>query len=80
MHRTLILRLAGATLLAGGLAACDPGYQTGLSPDVQRAGAGALVGAGVTKIVDGDVATGALIGAAGGAICDDVGVCQQRTY
>ena len=32
------------------------------------------------KIIDGDVGTGALIGAAGGALCDDAGVCQSRGY
>ena len=30
----------------------------------------------VAKALDEKVATGALIGAAGGALCDDVGVCQ----
>lgn len=78
MQKSLIIRLSGAALLVGGLAACDPNYQTGLAPDVTRAGGGALAGAAVAKIVDGDVATGALIGAAGGALCDDLGVCQQR--
>lgn len=38
----------------------------------------ALAGAVVAKAIDGDVATGALIGAAGGALCDDAGVCQRR--
>jgi hypothetical protein len=50
----------------------------GISPDAQRAAGGAVAGAVVAKAIDGDVATGALIGAAGGALCDDAGVCQRR--
>ena len=38
---------------------------------------GALAGAVVAKAVDGNVATGALIGGAAGALCDDAGVCVQ---
>ncbi|GLK65927.1 hypothetical protein F8A10_11575 [Paracoccus kondratievae] len=80
MQTSVLLRLSGAVLLVAGLAACDQGYgtATGLSPDAQRAAGGALAGAAVAKIVDGDVATGALIGAAGGALCDDAGVCQRN--
>lgn len=77
MQSSTFIRLSVAALLAGGLSACAQGYQTGLSPDVQRAGGGALAGAAAAKILDGDVATGALAGAALGAVCDDVGVCQQ---
>ncbi|CAM3022243.1 hypothetical protein SAMN04488021_103117 [Paracoccus aminovorans] len=80
MQNSVILRLSAAALLVGGLAACDQGYGSGLSPDAQRAAGGALAGAAVAKIVDGNVGTGALIGAAGGALCDDVGVCQSRGY
>ena len=69
--------LAGVALLAAGVSACAPGYQTGLSADTQRAAGGALAGAVVAKALDEKVATGALIGAAGGALCDDVGVCAQ---
>lgn len=77
MQTALFLRLSGVALLAVGLSACAQGYQTGLSPDAQRAAGGALAGAVVAKALDERVATGALIGAAGGALCDDVGVCQQ---
>ncbi|WP_347266766.1 hypothetical protein [Paracoccus sp. (in: a-proteobacteria)] len=77
MQNSVILRLAGAVLLFGGLSACDP-YTGGVSPDAQRAAGGAVAGAVIAKAVDGDVATGALIGAAGGALCDDAGVCQRR--
>lgn len=82
MQKSVILRLSGAVLLVAGLAACDQGYGggMGLSPDAQRAAGGALAGAAVAKIIDGDVGTGALIGAAGGALCDDAGVCQSRGY
>lgn len=78
MQKSVILRLSGAVLLVAGLAACEQGYGGGISPDAQRAAGGALAGAAVAKIIDGDVATGALIGAAGGALCDDAGVCQRR--
>ncbi|RDW12523.1 hypothetical protein [Paracoccus thiocyanatus] len=80
MQKSVILRLSGAVLLVAGLAACEQGYGGGatLSPDAQRAAGGALAGAAVAKIIDGDVGTGALIGAAGGALCDDAGVCQRR--
>ena len=75
MQKSVALSLAGAVLLVAGLSACDG---SGLSPDTQRAAGGAVAGAVVAKAIDGDVATGALIGAAGGALCDDAGVCQRR--
>ena len=75
MQKSVALRLAGAVLLVAGLSACDGSE---LSPDTQRAAGGAVAGAVVAKAIDGDVATGALIGAAGGALCDDAGVCQRR--
>ena len=75
MQKSFILRACGAVLLVGTVAACQPGYGTGISPDAQRAAGGAVAGAVVAKALDEKVATGALIGAAGGALCDDVGVC-----
>ena len=78
MRTSFIFRIAGVALVSAGLAACAPGYQTGLSPDVQRAAGGALAGAVVAKAVDGNVATGALIGGAAGALCEDAGVCVQQ--
>lgn len=80
MQKSVILRLSGAALLIAGLAACESSPYGGstLSPDAQRAAGGALAGAAVAKILDEDAATGALIGAAGGALCDDAGVCQRR--
>ncbi len=77
MQTSVILRLSGAVLLVAGLAACDP-YTGGITPDAQRAAGGAVAGAVIAKAVDGNVGTGALIGAAGGALCDDAGVCQRR--
>lgn len=79
MQKSFFLRVCGAALLVAGVAACQPGYGTGLglSADTQRAAGGAVAGAVVAKALDEEVATGALIGAAGGALCDDVGVCAQ---
>lgn len=58
------LWIAGA-VMALGLSAC--GYT-----DFQRAGTGAAAGALAAAATDNDVATGALVGGAGGALCDDV--------
>ncbi len=74
------LRLTGAALLLLGLSACaSNGYNTGLTPDAQRAAGGAVAGAVIAKAIDEDVGTGAALGGAAGALCDDVGVCQ-RSY
>lgn len=81
MQKSILLRVSAAVLLVAGLSACESnGYGGGatLTPDAQRAAGGALAGAVVAKVIDGNVATGALIGAAGGALCDDAGVCQRR--
>lgn len=80
MQKSTLLRGSGALLLVAGLAACESNGYGGstLSPDAQRAAGGALAGAVVAKAIDGNVGTGALIGAAGGALCDDAGVCQRR--
>lgn len=77
MQTNLILRLSAVALLAAGVSACAPGYGTGLSPDTQRAAGGAVAGAVLAKALDENVATGALIGGAAGALCDDAGVCAQ---
>ena len=80
MQTSSILRLAGVALVAAGVSACAPGvgYQTGLSADTQRAAGGAVAGAVIAKALDEDIATGALIGGAAGALCDDAGVCVQQ--
>lgn len=77
MQTSFILRLAGVAVLAAGVSGCAQGYATGLSADTQRAAGGAVAGAVVAKALDEDVATGALIGGAAGALCDDAGVCVQ---
>jgi len=43
--------------------------------DLERAGIGAATGAVAAAAFDGNIATGALVGAAGGALCDDVRLC-----
>lgn len=78
MQTSIFFRLAGISLVAAGLSACASGYQTGLTPDAQRAAGGALAGAAIAEILDEDVATGAALGGAAGALCDDAGVCQRR--
>ncbi|MRX50070.1 hypothetical protein GI374_06305 [Paracoccus sp. S-4012] len=73
----LRLTVAGAALAV--LGACTQGpYGQQLSPDVQRAAGGAIAGGVIAKALDEDVATGAAIGGIGGALCDDLGVCQRR--
>ena len=47
-----------------------------LEDDGERAMAGAIAGALVADALDENVAAGAAIGAAGGALCDDAGVCN----
>lgn len=78
MQKSVLFRIGGISAMVLGLAACDPNMQTGLSPDAQRAAGGAVAGAVVARALNENVATGAAIGAAGGALCDDVGVCQRR--
>ncbi len=71
MQKTLFTRLAGIALVSLTLAACAQ-----MSNDERRALGGAAVGAGVAAATDESIAAGAAIGAAGGALCDDVGICQ----
>ena len=79
MQKSVTIRLAGLVLVAAGLSACAPSYPGGgISPDAQRAAGGAVAGAVSAKALDEDLATGAAIGAVGGALCDDAGVCQRR--
>jgi hypothetical protein len=60
-----ITALFAATLAVSGCVASD----------LERAGVGALaVGAG-TALLGGSVATGVLVGATAGALCDDVNLC-----
>lgn len=58
------------------LTACA-GYNSTVTPDAQRAAAGAVAGAVVAKALDENIAAGAALGATAGALCDDAGVCTQ---
>lgn len=79
MTTSMLTRTAAGAFLLLGLAACDQGYgMGGISPDAQRAAGGAVAGAVIAKALDEDIATGAAVGAVGGALCDDAGVCQRR--
>jgi hypothetical protein len=59
-----------ATLLAAALALSGC-----VTSDLERAGIGAVAGGVTAAAVNGSVGTGILIGAAGGALCDDAGLC-----
>ncbi len=65
MSKTLAI-VAFASVL--GLAACG-------DTDLERGLSGAAIGAVTAEALGGDAATGALIGGAGGVLCDDVGRC-----
>jgi len=64
-----IKHLALVAILITPLSAC-------LDNDVERAAAGAVAGAVIADVTNGSVLTGAVIGAAGGALCDDVKLCK----
>ena len=78
MQTKTSLRIAGALLAVVALAACQQGPYggAGMSPDAQRALIGAGAGAVAAKAFDEDIGTGAVLGAAAGALCDDARVCQ----
>ena len=46
-----------------------------VNSDIQRAGIGAAAGGLTAAAFDGNIGTGVIIGAAGGALCDDAGLC-----
>ncbi|MDP0925851.1 hypothetical protein Q0601_01580 [Paracoccus onubensis] len=81
MQISNIIRVTGISLALAGLSACaqQGGYQTatGLSPDAQRAAGGAVAGAVIAKALDENIAAGAALGGAAGALCDDAGVCRR---
>jgi len=56
--------LAGTLVLSG----C-------VTSDLERGAIGAGVGGLTAAALNGNIATGVLIGAAGGALCDDVNLC-----
>ncbi len=59
-----------ATLFAAALALSGC-----VTSDLERAGLGAVAGGVTAAAFNGSVGTGILIGAAGGALCDDAGLC-----
>ena len=61
--------------LAAGAIAALAGCQ--MSADAERAAVGAGVGAVGAAVLDGNILTGAALGAAAGALCDDAGVCRR---
>jgi uncharacterized membrane protein YebE (DUF533 family) len=67
--------IAGAAVLALGLAACEGGAQTG-SPGMGTA-AGAAVGAGAGRLIFGNSTTGMLIGAGVGGLAGNVTLDRQ---
>lgn len=69
MSKTFALAALAAALLAG----CTQNIQP---TDMDRAIIGAGTGAVIADIADKPVAKGAAIGAVGGVLCNDVGLCQ----
>lgn len=73
---TKVYTAAAAALFAFGLAGCTQNINP---TDVDRAAIGAAAGATIAHVADkdeSDVYKGAAIGAAAGALCNDVRVCQ----
>lgn len=64
-----ILKMTAALLCVGVLAGC-------LQTDGERALAGAIGGALVADALDESAIGGAAVGAAAGALCDDVNLCR----
>ena len=56
-------------IAAAGLAGC-------VSSDLERAGVGAAAGGVAAAALDGNIATGVVLGGLAGALCDDAGVCR----
>ncbi|HRO14527.1 MAG TPA: hypothetical protein PLL33_05710 [Paracoccus sp. (in: a-proteobacteria)] len=68
-RKLLLVAGVGAALLAG----CTQNIQP---TDLDRGIIGAGTGAVIADLAGKNVAAGAAIGAAGGALCDDVRLCQ----
>ncbi|MBF9047676.1 hypothetical protein LSUCC0031_11175 [Rhodobacterales bacterium LSUCC0031] len=62
----LITTLCAAALV---LAGC-------VTSDLERAAIGGAAGGVGAAAIDGNIGTGIIIGAAGGALCDDIGLCR----
>lgn len=69
MSKFLVIAAATATLVAG----CSQNIQP---TELDRAIIGAGAGAVIADVSGKSVAKGAAIGAAGGALCDDVHLCR----
>ncbi|MEM8582104.1 MAG: hypothetical protein AAGF50_12990 [Pseudomonadota bacterium] len=66
MHiQTILFATAAAAILSG----CH------MSSDAQRASVGAAAGTVGAAVVNGNLLAGAAVGAAAGALCNDVGLC-----
>lgn len=66
--------LVAATAL---LAACAPGGPGGfIDSDVERGIAGAAIGYGTARAINGNGDRGAILGGLAGVFCDDVGGCS----
>ncbi|MBF9034709.1 hypothetical protein HKCCE2091_10700 [Rhodobacterales bacterium HKCCE2091] len=63
-----IPKIIFALLASIGLSAC-------MSTDIERAGAGAVIGGLGAAALNANPVTGAVIGGAAGALCDDVNLC-----
>jgi hypothetical protein len=70
------MRANKTTLIIPTLFAAALGLSGCVTSDLERAGLGAAAGGVAAAALDGNIATGILIGAAGGAVCDDLGVCR----
>jgi osmotically inducible lipoprotein OsmB len=70
-----ILKLAGMLALVAAVAGC-----TYPATDTERAVGGAIAGGLIASATDNDVLTGAAIGGAAGAFCDNLNVpgCVRR--
>lgn len=66
-QRTKLIAVVFASTFA--LAGC-------VASDLERAGLGAAAGGLTAAALGGNVATGVAVGAAGGALCDDVNLCR----
>jgi osmotically inducible lipoprotein OsmB len=47
-----------------------------VASDLERAAIGGAAGGVGAAALDGNIGTGIIIGAAGGALCDDIGICR----
>ena len=70
------MRAIGKTTFTTLILAATIGLSGCVASDLERAAMGGVAGGVTAAAIDGSVGTGILIGAAGGALCDDVGICR----